>query len=695
MKKNILTLLMVVIPLITFSQTKAKIINNDWSFHHGDIEGEINSTNIKWESINLPHCWGQLEAEKGNTDYYRGPCWYKKELELIAESDKRYFIKFGAASLEAKVYLDGKYLGEHRGGFSAFSFEITDLIKNGSKHLLSVRVSNKKFIDILPVAGDFNEYGGIYRDVQIIESPLVTFDKLNHASCGVQIFQTNVNQKQADIDITAWISNGSKDGRTFTQNPPAFGTKPTKGLRILEAKILDAESRELAKSTQSIFLSDDETLPYKIKIQVKNPHLWNGVNDPYLHKFIISIRDTTGRLIDSLSQKIGFRDIKIDPDKGFFLNGKKYIIHGVARHQDREHKGWAITHQDMRDDIALMRNMGVNTVRLSHYEHADYFYDLCDKYGILVYTEIPYVNTKLDIEKTAITTKNQLKDLIRQRVNHTCVFTWGLYNEIHLYGPKHPMLVWELNNLAHSEDPTRPTIGAIHHDTRPALNRVTDLLAWNKYFGWYEPISELSSSHLWDSYRSTSQHGGFAMSEYGSGANIHQHEDNPSQSAPTGQWHPEEWQCIAHEAFWKSFQGHDYIWGTFIWNMFDFSAAWRNEGSQPGINDKGLVTYDHKTPKDAYYFYKANWNTEPMIHLCSKRFITRSSRYTSVKVYGNVSSEIALYVNNRKCAAQRTDEFHTVKWENVKLKKGTNHIRVTASTPEGNILEDKAVWIVK
>src|SRR5208283_2590774 len=425
---------------------------------------------------------------------------------------------------------------------------------------------------------------------------------------------------------------------------------------------------------------------------VPQPHLWNGRLDPYLYKAVIELRSGDS-VVDSVEQPLGLRFYSVDPDKGFFLNGKPYHLHGVDRHQDRFNKGWAISGADMDEDLQLIKEMGATVVRCAHYQHSDYFYSLCDKAGILVWAEIPQVNEITASEQFEETSRNQLLDLIRQNINHPSIFAWSLFNEIALRETPDPQReLQDMNNVAHSEDPTRPTIAATCTDKLPEMNKIPDWLGWNIYPGWYRGTRG-DFGHEMDRLRDTSRQGGFCVSEYGAGANVTQHEENPKQPKTGGPWHPEEWQALVHESAWAAMKERPFVWGTFVWNMFDFAVATRHEGSIPGRNDKGLVTYDRKTRKDAFYFYKANWSDEPVLYITSRRFSERTNALTSVKIYSN-ADKVELLLNG-KSQAWRTDCTNGVFiWPDVQLKAGDNRVEARAER-HGQKLNDSCVWNLK
>ena len=660
------------------------LLDSGWKFQLGDIAGlagnatgaeQVNFNDSNWQTVSIPHNWGWAEAQEGK-DFYRGPGWYRRQLNIAPKTGKRYFLRFEAASQVADAYLNGKRLGEHRGGFGAFCFEITDSLSAGGTNLLAVRVSNALEPDIAPLSGDFSVYGGLYRPVHLIETGEENFALTDYGSPGVTWLQTNVTETQAVIDVTAQISNGTRQKQPLT----------------LVASVLDADGNQVADSSQQIALAPNVTAPYWLRVTVPHPHLWNGRQDPYLYKAVIELR-SGDNVVDSVEQPLGLRFYSVDPDKGFFLNGKPYHLHGVNRHQDQFNKGWAISEADMDEDMRLIKEIGATVVRCAHYQHSDYFYSLCDKAGILVWAELPQVDVINASEQFEETSRNQLLDLIRQNINHPSIFAWSLFNEVGLKDTSDPHReLQDMNNVAHGEDPTRPTIAATTVDKFPQMNKIPDWLGWNMYRGWYNGSKDDLGATL-DKYRGSSRHGGFCLSEYGAGANVTQHEDNPKQPKPGGQWHPEEWQAIVHEAAWPAMKARPFVWGTFVWNMFDFAVSTRHEGNVPGRNDKGLVTYDRKINKDAFYFYKANWSDEPMLYITSRRFTERTNAVTDVKIYSN-ASKVELLLNGIS-QGNRSDGTNCVFiWKNVQLQSGENRVEAKAER-DGKSLSDSCVWMLK
>ena len=653
-------------------------LDSGWHFQAGDAPGaEQNDFNdAGWPTVSLPHCWGWEQAQRGE-NYLRGPGWYRRPLDPgPPAAGKRYFLRFEAAGSVADVYVNGKFLGEHRGAFGAFCFEITRELSATGTNLLAVRVSNAVEPDIAPLSGDFPVYGGLYRPAHLLVTGAENFTLTDHGSSGVAWLQTGVSETQAVLDVTAEISNGTKKKQPLT----------------LVTRVLDADGREISATERKIILQPSATEPFNEKITLASPHLWNGRKDPYLYRAVAELR-AGDVVVDSVEQPLGLRFYSVDPDKGFFLNGRPYHLHGVNRHQDRPDKGWAISEADMDEDISLLKEIGATAVRCCHYQHSDYFYSQCDRAGILVWAEIPQVDKIGADAKFEETSQDQLRDLIRQNLNNPSIFVWSLFNELRPNNPDPHRELRDLKIVANGEDPTRPTIGATCTGDLPQMNKIPDLLGWNIYPGWYANWGPLSDFSALEKYRHDSRHGGFCVSEYGAGANIAQHEDNPQQPKNGGQWHPEEWQGILHEAAWAAMKSQPYVWGTFVWNLADFTSYWRHEGGVVGRNDKGLVTYDRQTKKDAFYFYKANWSDEPVLYLTDRRFTERTNSVTGVKIYSN-AAQAELFVNGASQGTRDNDGNAVFIWPHVRLSAGENKIEARAQRG-GQALNDQCVWNLK
>jgi beta-galactosidase len=654
------------------------LLNSDWRFKMGDVAGaeRSNFSDSDWQKLSIPHSWGWEEAQRG-TNYYRGPGWYRRDLNITPKSDRRYFIRFEAAGSVADVFLNGKSLGQHRGAFGAFCFEVTHGLSQSGSNLLAVRVSNAVEPDIAPLSGDFCIFGGLYRPVHLIETSIENFTPLDHGSPGVAWRQTSVTREKAVIDLTTQISNSGRSSRSLK----------------LVAKILDANGNKIAGEEKQITLMPAVTAPFSLSLNVPQPRLWNGRKDPYLYRAVVELEGDSGA-VDSVEQPLGLRFYSIDPERGFVLNGEPYHLRGVNRHQDRWNEGWAVSEADQDEDIQMISEMGCTVIRCAHYQHSDYFYGLCDKAGILVWAEIPQVDKVGGEAKFAETSRSQLLDLIRQNINHPAIFAWSLFNELRPNNPDPHRLLQDLYILAHGEDPTRPVIAATCTDKLPQMNLIPDWLGWNIYPGWYPgwgKLNEFGSSI--DKYRATSRDGMLCISEYGAGANVEQHEQNPKQPVAESQWHPEEWQATLHEAAWQAMKERPFVWGTFVWNMFDFTSYWRHEGGVLGRNDKGLVTYDRKVKKDAFYFYKANWSEEPTIYITSRRFTERTNAMTDVKIYSNAKA-VELLLNGTS-QGTRTDATNGIFiWKDIKLSAGENRVEARADR-SGKNLRDSCVWTLK
>jgi beta-galactosidase len=678
MRKFPIFILTLILALNSFARENT-LLDSGWRFKLGESDGaaDMKFKDNLWPTVSVPHCWGWEDAEQGR-EYYQGPGWYRRELNIGApDAGKRYFIRFEAAGSVADVYLNGHLLGEHRGAFGAVCFEITTNLSITGTNVLAVRVNNAPEPDLAPLSGDFPVYGGLYRPVHLIVTGEENFTLTDHGSPGVAWLQTSVTETQAVLDVAAQISV-----RRDRKQPLTY-----------VASVFDAGGNCVASNETGIIISaaTNMTSPYWLRVVVPQPHLWNGRPDPYLYRAVVELRSTND-VVDAVEQPLGLRFYSVDPDKGFFLNGKPLRLLGVCRHQDRPDRGWALTEADQDEDIQLIKELGANVVRCAHYQHSDYFYGLCDKAGILVWAEIPQVNAVRDTPEFENTSRRQLLDLIRQNINHPSIFAWSLFNEIGPGSDDPHHNLQDLKVVANGEDPTRPTIAATRTDKFPEMNKIPDWLGWNLYYGWY--VGKKDDLGKWlDKYRDSSRHGGFCLSEYGAGANIAQHEDDPKPPKWSGQWHPEEWQNEFHEANWAAIKARPFVWGSFVWNMFDFTSYFRREGGLPGVNDKGLVTRDRQTKKDAFYFYQANWSDEPVLYITSRRFTERTNAVTDVKIYAN-TGRVELLLDG-KSQGKRSDGTNGVfLWKDIQLKPGENRVEARAERDEKK-LSDSCVWTLR
>lgn len=644
-----------------FAQRQDILLNNDWNFRfsHQVQKG----TEVR---VDLPHTWNAQDALSGKIDYKRGIGNYEKNLFIRPEwKGKRLFIRFEGVNNIADVFINRRHIGEHRGGYGAFIFEITGKVEYGKENSILVRVNNGEQLDIMPLVGDFNFYGGIYRDVHLLITDETCISPLDYASPGVRLIQDSVSHRYAKVRATVDLSNGSSGNQKVELN----------------VRLLDGQ-RVVKEGTKNVNLSGNEVMQQELTFEIDQPHLWNGRQDPFLYQAEVTLF-RNGQMVDRVTQPLGLRFYRIDPDKGFFLNGKHLPLQGVWRHQDRSEVGNALRPQHHEEDVALMLEMGVNAVRLAHYPQATYFYDLMDKNGIIVWAEIPFVgpggyNDKgfVDLPAFRANGKEQLKELIRQHYNHPSICVWGLFNELTELGDNPVEYIKELNVLAHQEDTTRPTTSASNQ--MGDLNFITDAIAWNRYDGWYGGTPADLGKWL-DRMHKDHPEICIAISEYGAGASIYHQQDSLVKTVPTSWWHPENWQTYYHIENWKTISSRPYVWGSFVWNMFDFGAAHRTEGDRPGINDKGLVTFDRKVRKDAFYFYKANWNREePMLYLTGKRNTVRTQRLQTITAFTNLSGA-ELFVNGKSYGKAIPDSYAILEWKNVELEPGENEIKVVST----------------
>ena len=644
----------------TLAQRENILINQDWNFRFSH-QVDKNSS----RRVDLPHTWNAQDALSGKPDYKRGIGNYDKKLFIRSEwKGKRLFLRFEGANCVSNVFINGKQIGEHRGGYGAFIFEITDKVNYGKNNTVLVRVNNGEQLDVMPLVGDFNFYGGIYRDVHLLVTEDICISPLDYASPGVYLFQQHVGEKQAAVLARINLSNGTEHPRQATLR-----------LQVKEGdKVVYQADKKVTVAPHT------SVQPEEMSFTLLNPRLWNGREDPFMYQTVITlVKD--GKEIDKVEQPLGLRYYATDADRGFFLNGKHLPLHGVCRHQEWAEVGNALRPMHHEEDTRLMLEMGVNAIRLAHYPQATYMYDLMDRNGIVTWAEIPFVGPGGYADKGFVDQpsfrengKEQLKEMIRQHFNHPSICFWGLFNELKENGDNPLEYIKELNVLAHQEDPTRPTTSASNQGG--AINFITDNIAWNRYDGWYGATPATLASWL-DKTHQAHPEIKIAISEYGAGASIYHQQDSLVQTSPGSWWHPENWQTEYHIQNWKIISERPYVWGSFVWNMFDFGAAHRTEGDRPGINDKGLVTHDRKVKKDAFYFYKANWNPEPMVYIAGRRSVNRVKPVTEVQIFSNCA-EVTLKVNGQIIKKMQPDGVKVCIFKDIRLKKGENNIEVSA-----------------
>ena len=586
------------------------VLRNGWRFLKAELSPEQAITHAgQGEDISLPHTWNAVDGQDGGNDYHRGTCWYVRELTAEELAGEAVFLEINGAAMTADIYFNGKHLVHHEGGYSAFRVELTR--ERAEKNTLAISVNNTDNDSVYPQKADFTFYGGLYREVRIISVPKEHFELIKDGTPGIKVTPVvDLEKHSASVTVETW------------QNA-------------------DQVSVTLNGETRTVLSVDGHA---RAEFLIENVHLWDGVNDPWLYTATATLDSG-----DEISARFGCREYHCDPEKGFFLNGRSYPLRGVSRHQDLKGKGNALSYEDHKADMAIIREIGANTLRLAHYQHAQGFYDLCDENGIVVWAEIPYIT--MHMKNGRENTLSQMRELITQCYNHPCIAVWGLSNEITAASAVNDDLLENhrlLNDLCHRMDKTRPTTMAnvFMLETDSPVLKIPDINSYNLYFGWY--LGEFSQTdEFFDEYHAKYPDRVIGFSEYGADANPAYHAEHPEKGDYT-----EEYQALYHEHMLRMIEERPYLWATHVWNLFDFAADGRDEGGKHGENQKGLVTFDRSLRKDAFYLYKAAWNKqEPFVHLCGKRYQNRAVTETEIKVYSNQPS-VTLYVDGTKVETQ-------------------------------------------
>ena len=602
--------------------------NAKWSFTKM-ADGVPSEINPKWDFVNIPHCWNAIDGQDGGNDYYRGTAYYAKSfLKADLPENDLYYLEIEGANSSADVYLNGKKLAHHDGGYSTWRVNLTDDLQ--ASNLLVIAVDNSANETVYPQMADFTFYGGLYRDVNIICVNNSHFDLDYYGGPGLKV-TPEICGSDAKVKMEVFVLNG-KLGQT------------------LRYTIFSACGCEVAKAE----IADTDTV-----LEIKDVHLWNGRKDPYLYTAKIELVED-GVILDTVSTRFGCRTFEIDAQRGFILNGEEYPLRGVSRHQDRWGLGNALLPEHHKEDIDLICEVGCTTIRLAHYQHAQYFYDLCDEKGLVIWAEIPYISKHMPTGRE--NTISQMKELITQNYNHPSIVVWGLSNEISIGGSDDDLLENHriLNDLCHEMDKTRlTTIAAVSMCKMddPYL-QIPDVVSYNHYFGWYGGDTDMNGPWF-DKFHEMHPNIPIGCSEYGCEA-LNWHTSDPKQGDYT-----EEYQAYYHEELIKQLYTRKYMWATHVWNMFDFGADARNEGGEDGQNHKGLVTFDRKYKKDSFYAYKAWLSDEPFVHLCGKRYIDRVEDVTKVTVYSNLP-EVELFANGESLGKKTAvDHFFYFDVKNV------------------------------
>jgi beta-galactosidase len=759
---------LVALPVFAGEPRISVSLDQGWRFQQSDsVVGAENRgfDDSSWQAVDVPHTWNRIGNEGAQrsplSNNVQGVGWYRLRFARTApKGTSRYFLEFDGVGAVADVWLNGHYLGKHAGAFSRFRFDATAAIDPSGDNLLVVKADNSKpqpgssTAAVIPLSGDFFVFGGIYRNVSLVITHETHVDLMDHGGPGVYADATFTDPDAALVQVaTRLVNDGLKpttvivetaiedaDGKVVASTSSGPGIYASHGIITpgtpggahgepgvggpLGIFRHDAPDELLAPHTPPVAAAGGSAKAARVQgvpvaldgkyaiafasLRVRHPRLWQGVKDPYMYRAVVTVRSPRGEVLDRVSQPLGLRTLRFDPDKGFFLNGEHLALHGVSMHQDRPVKGWAISRADQEQDFDYLVDLGGNAVRLAHYQHDQRSYELADERGIVTWAEIPLVNqVSFDgtpaSEAFAANAKQQLVELILQNYNHPSIAVWSIANEVDLRatasrGPSKPRSLLEsLNHLAKLQDPSRFTtladcceVGLPPHTGRDVANiaprdeivGVTDVVGYNRYFGWYTgKFSDFGV--MLDAAHARHPRLPLSVSEYGAGAALTQHSDAPEGGPinPHGRPHPEEFQNLYHEASWSALRERPYLWGVFIWNLFDFSSDSRNEGDLTDINEKGLVSYDRTVTKDTFYFYRANWSTRPTLHLVGRRYIDRAYAVLDVKAYSN-AAQASLSLNDREQGVAPCAEGICV-WHGIHLAPGANELRATADIGAG------------
>lgn len=653
--------------------------NNGWEFKKGPFPTDAMQTaarwNAGWEQVNVPHTWNADDMQKKTNSFYAGVAYYRKHY-VFPESleGKRLFLRFEGVGACAEVYVNGYLVGTHKGAYSAFVCEIGSQVRLGEENEIVVKADNAARPDVIPVNHAlFGVYGGIYRPVWLIVTEPCNIVVNDCASPGVYITQKNVSKQSADVSVRVKLDNA-------TLAPAALE---------LENAIYTREGKLVKVHRQSFELTPQGVQNYVSDFKISHPHLWQGREDPYLYKVVSRLKQD-GQVIDEVIQPLGLRKYEAVAGKGFFLNGKKYPMYGVTRHQDWWGMGSALTNREHDFDLEQIMEVGATTVRFAHYQQSDYIYSRCDTLGLIIWAEIPFVNRVTGQEWDNV--HQQMRELIRQSFNHPSIYVWGIHNEVYHPHGYTAALTQSVHDLCKLEDPDRYTVAVngYGHAEHP-VNGNTDIQGMNRYFGWYEKkiqdikpwIEKMEKEYPWQR---------LMLTEYGADANIEHQTELLGDALNWGSdFYPETFQTKTHEYQWGVISQHPYILASYLWNMFDFAVPQWKRGGVDARNMKGLITFDRKIRKDAFYWYKANWSKEPVLYLTQRRNTERERRETSVTVYSNLGTP-RVFLNGRELDGVRKGytDVHYI-FDQVTLAEGRNVLRAVIVS-DGKEYTDEIVW---
>ena len=683
MRKVLFGICLIVYSLLGSTDVSARDVisfNGGWEFKKGPFGTEAMQVAQKWsgdwEKVEIPHTWNAKDMQVKEASFYEGDAYYRKKY-MFPESmkGKRIFLRFEGVGSCAEVYINGYLAGTHKGAYSAFACEISGQVKFGQENEIIVKADNTARPDVIPVNHNlFGVYGGIYRPVWLVVTDPCNIVVTDYASPGVYVTQKNVSKQSAEVTVKVKLDNGSL--------PPVQSE--------LENTIYDAQGKQVKTHRQSFLLTPQGTQAYSSTFKLNNPHLWQGREDPYLYK-VVSRLWQDGKVIDEMVQPLGLRNYEIVAGKGFFLNGKKYPMYGVTRHQDWWGLGSALKNEHHDFDLETIMDLGATTVRFAHYQQSDYLYSRCDTLGLIIWAEIPFVNRVSGQEWE--NAHQQMRELVRQSFNHPSIYIWGTHNEVYHPHGYTAALTQSLHDLCKTEDPDRYTVSVngYGHADHP-VNQNTDVQGMNRYFGWYEKkiqdiepwVEKLEKEYPWQK---------LMLTEYGADANIEHQTEYLGDALNWGKpFYPETFQTKTHEYQWSVIANHPYIIASYLWNTFDFAVPMWKRGGVPARNLKGLVTFDRKIKKDSYFWYKANWSKEPVLYLTQRRNVNREKKETTVTVYSNIGTP-KVYLNGKELTGIRKGytDVHYV-FDKVTLESGKNILKATVSSG-GKEYTDEMEWM--
>lgn len=653
--------------------------NSGWEFKKGpfskDAMQSAQKWNSDWQEVTIPHTWNADDMQKKVSAFYEGVGYYRKKCTFPENMEgKRIFLRFEGVGACAEVYVNGYLVGTHKGAYSAFVCEIGSQVKFGKENEIIVKADNASRPDVIPTNHIlFGVYGGIYRPVWLVVTEPCNIVVNDCASSGVYITQKNVSKKSAEVTVKVKVDNA-----TLVPAP-----------MVLENAVYDGNGRLVKKHSQFFELTPQGVQNYSSHFKLNNPHLWQGREDPYLYK-VVSRLVQNGRVIDEVVQPLGLRNYEVVAGRGFFLNGKKYPMYGVTRHQDWWGLGSALSNKEHDFDLAQIMDIGATTVRFAHYQQSEYLYSRCDTLGLVIWAEIPFVNRVTGQEWD--NAHQQMRELVRQSFNHPSIYVWGIHNEVYHPHGYTATLTQSIHDLCKLEDPDRYTVSVngYGHVDHP-VNQNADIQGMNRYFGWYEKkiqdikpwIEKMEKEYPWQR---------FMLTEYGADANIgHQTEILGDALNWTSPFYPETFQTKTHEYQWSIIAQHPYIVASYLWNMFDFAVPTSKRGSMAARNMKGMMTFDRKIKKDSYFWYKANWSKEPVLYLTQRRNALREKKETSVTVYSNIGTP-RVYLNGKELSgvSKGYTDVHYI-FNKVVLNDGKNVLKAVVSY-QGKEYEDEIEW---